>query len=54
MHITKLHRLANNTVSVMFRIMKTAANGDQTQKDLMQPPRQCFQIKFTLQSTVHT
>ena len=41
-HITKLHKI---TRCVMFRILKTVVNSNQTQKDLIEPARQCFQQK---------
>ena len=46
MYITKLHRLVNNTLSVMFRVAKTVAIIKQTQKDLMEPPRRYLDQKI--------
>ena len=49
MYITKLHRLANNTLPVMFRVVKTVAISKQTKQDLMEPPRTFSIKKFTSQ-----
>ena len=43
MYITKLQWLANNTLSVMVRVVKVVAISKQTQKDLMEPPRRYFE-----------
>ena len=45
-YITKLHRLADNTLSVMFCVVKTVSISKQTQKDLMQPLRRYSQQKI--------
>ena len=48
MQITKLHRLVINTLSVMFCVVKTLVNSNQTRKELMKLPRQCFQQRNNL------
>ena len=50
MHITKLRKLANNNFSVMFRVVKTVVNSNQTRKDLMET---MFPVKkFILQPSL--
>ena len=46
MYITKLYRLVNNTLSVMFRVAKTVAIIKQTQRDLVEPPRRYLDQKI--------
>ena len=45
-YITKLHRLADNTLFGMFCVVKTVSISKQTQKDLMQPLRTYSQQKI--------
>ena len=52
MYITKLHRLTNNTLPVMFRVVKTVAISKQTKQDLMEPPRTYFDQKIYITTKI--